>query len=321
MTFNTCDLSQYRILVTGAGGFIGSELTKWLLEQGALVVGNDTVWSKTAVCLEQKRWLKVDGGFAEKIDEIDRCLFSADRDKTGVIHLAGMANASDCEQIPYAAFNQNVHLTVKVLEYCRKRDIDKIVYPSTGYVYGDQLTHPANEEDSAHPSGFYTITKLSAEAMIQGYLRLFNMVGVIARLSNVYGAESNIGTVAGLIMGQVNMQKEISVQSFTPVRDFIFIKDAVEGLGRLLKQVEIPGCHIVNLSTGIGTSVLELAETICDASGYSRERIKQLEGTGNSAYSRLVLDNGKLGYLTGWTPKYNLRDGMLTIMKGSNKDA
>lgn len=319
MILNSSELSNYTILVTGAGGFIGTRLTECLLNKGAKVIGVDVSWPHGAQrFVKHDSFTMITGGFAEREEEI-RGLLAKKRGTTAFIHLAGLSNASACEEDPFRAFDANMMLTVRVLELCKEQKVDKFIYPSTGYVYGDQLRRAAVETDATNPGSLYAVTKLTAETLIQGYSHLSNMACVIARLSNVYGSSSSENTIAGLIMTQVRSGSAIRVRSFAPVRDFIYMDDVTEGISRLV-AADIPGCAVINLSSGKGTSVCELAETICAAADYPRERIEK-KAEPDAPFSAMVLDNSRLKQLTGWKPQYSLKKGMASIMKGTNGHA
>ena len=316
MILKTGNLSEYKILVTGASGFLGRQLVKTLLANRASVVGIDCnpLPESYDRAIKNKSFRFVLGNFRDKADEALSQFISFKKKKGAVFHMAGMAHTGECRKNPIRAFESNVSLTVQVLDFCEKNNIKRFVFPSTGLVYSNQLGRPANEEDVPIAQNIYSAAKLSAELMIQGYANSFELNCIIARLSNVYDSGVHSDTVVGTILKQLKQGEKIIVHNLAPVRDFIYIDDVIEGLIRLFISLDKPGCHIVNLSTGIGSSIQELAETACRIASIS-VNIAQSKNEQTSLKSMLVLNNSLLIKITGWRPKYTLSEGLRLILK------
>ena len=311
------NLDQYKIVVTGAAGFLGNRLVHALLKNGSFVIGID-FHNPSAKAVkyfknyEQFRFIC--GDVFKKSDEAINLLKSDKRRKDAIFHLAGLANVKECEENPSQAFKSNVDLTYHVLEFCRLNGIKKFLFPSTGLVYGDHLKHPATEEDPTHPKNLYVSTKVSAEALIQGYAESYGLTCMIARLGNVYGPGGNLDSVIGTLLSQVENGQDISARDLVPVRDFIYIDDVVEGLLHLLISNDEPGSSIVNLSTGVGTSIQKLAETVCQIAYIPTDEI-QSQNVSKDSESFLVLNNDLLIEMTEWKPKYSLVEGLSILLK------
>lgn len=309
------DLSEYKILVTGACGFLGHRTVKALIENGAFVLGIDSNLKRKHLngYLKNRRFSFVLGDFNKKSAEVSAKFKAKSRKKTAVIHLAGMPRASECEKNPSKAFESNVFLTSQVLEFCRRNKIGKFVFPSTALVYGSHLERPATEADRTFPPNVYAATKLASEMLIQGYASSFNLCGIIARTSNIYGKGVSTDTVAGAIFKQLKSGDKVVVDDLRPVRDFIYVDDVIEGLIRTMVMIE-DGCHVINLSTGVGSSIQRLAETICKIAFIPVNRVKFRKK--KSVRSTLVLNNSLLFKVTGWKPRYSLSEGLsLTLNK------
>lgn len=311
------NLDEYKIVVTGAAGFLGSQLVQALLENGSFVIGLDyrdhsAKHVKDFRNYEQFRFIC--GDVFKKLNDAIPLLKTDKRRKNAIFNLAGLANMKECEENPSQAFESNVSLTYHVLEFCRLNGINKFLFPSTGLVYGDHLRHPATEEDPTHPKNLYVSTKVSAEALIQGYAESFGLSCIIARLGNVYGPGGNLDTVVGTLVSQVKNGQNISVRDSTPVRDFVYIDDVVDGLLHLLVSTDKPGCSIVNLSTGVGTSIQKLAETVCQIAYIPTDEIRS-QNISKDSESSLVLNNNLLIKMTGWKPKYSLVEGLSILLK------
>ncbi len=317
MTLKIGSLSEHSILVTGACGFLGSRLVKVLVDNGAFVVGNDSnkqFPEHFAKVIKYNSFRFVPGDFPEKSDEVLSQLMSEKRGKTAIFHMAGIAHAGECEEEPVKAFESNVLLTFHVLEFCRQNKIGKFIFPSTGLVYGDYRRQPVTEGTPPSPQNIYATLKLSAETLIKGCSKSFQITCIIARLGNVYGPGSNKDTIVSTIIKQIKEGKRIVVRDLNPIRDFIYIDDVIEGLIRLLISIDKHECSIVNLSTGIGTSVLNLIKMASRISSLSVNEV-QSHSDSEPSNSILILNNSLLSKITGWKPIYTLSEGLSLALK------
>ncbi len=309
MTSKPDSLSDAAVLVTGAAGFIGQTLVRKLLGAGAYVVANDLSFSAT----EAKRGAlePISGEFEKVCGQVAAAVDRAARGWRGVVHLAGMSHAGECERSPQAAFAANVSLAATVLEFSQRNRISRFVLPSTGLVYGDRLKEPARESFPPNPANCYAATKLTAEWVARSFAGDSFCVGV-ARLGNVYGPGGHPDSVAAEVVRQAAVGGEVAVRDGSPVRDFTYVEDAAEGLLRLLCVVDA-GEVTVNLSTGKGTSVAGLVETACRIAGSGARPGPTVAG---DETSRLVMANDRLDALTGWRPSISLEDGLSQTLKG-----
>ncbi len=300
---------------------MGSRLVQVLLEKGAFVVGVDydnRFSQPTSGFTNHESYRFICGNFSENLDEASSLLLSSERKKSVLFHMAGLANVRECEKNSPLAFNSNVLLTYQALEFCRRQKIKKFIFPSTGLVYGDLHKRLATENDQVIPKSLYIATKVSAEALIQGYAHSFGISCKIARLGNVYGPGGNVDTLVGTLINQVLTHKKIIVRDLTPVRDFIYLDDVIEGFLHLSISKEDTDFILVNLSTGTGTSVKKLIDTLYQVASISSDKIQSQNASINSI-SSLVLDNSLLIKLTGWKPKYDLAEGLSLTLKKSFK--
>lgn len=318
MMLNFKYLSGFTVVVTGACGFIGQELIKSLLESKAAVIAIDKCNTGDRISFfanHQTSCRFLHGDFNEVADQIKNHL-NPDKNRNILIHLAGLSHAGQCQNEPLLAFDINVHLTVKVLDFCRNNGIKKFIFPSTALVYGDRKNYPLTENEEVFPSNIYTATKLSAEAMIKGYSASYGLRAIIARLSNVYGKFGNNDTVFQVILKQINnKEKKLIIQDGSPIRDFIHVDDVIKALKLLIAYSGEHNYEVFNVSTGIGTQIIKLAQTACEVTGMHKNIEIISRNNSLEAKSILIVDNNALKTKTGWLPDFTIKSGLLKILR------
>ncbi|MGA1866930.1 MAG: NAD-dependent epimerase/dehydratase family protein [bacterium] len=309
------NLASKTFLVTGVNGFLGRAATKYLSALGAYLIGVDTV--PVPDCWRKEDFLgpgtveRVIGRFEDCTLKLADLLSRRDLTETTVLHFAGLADREECEKNIPEAFYINVHLVWKVATFCMEYGIPRFIFPSSGYVYSEQLDRPAHEKDPIIVSNTYVETKVTAEALLCTLSEAFDLSCIAARLGNVYGSRSRANTVVGTIIEQLRYGQYPKVRDVTPVRDFIFIEDVIEGCLRLSMCQVNSKYSIVNLSTGVGMSVGQAVREA--AMAFKIEPSGPVNEYGSSQPSYMVLDNTKLLKMTGWKPEYSFYNGMVKI--------
>ncbi len=237
---------------------------------------------------------------------------------TLVFHLAVRNQSRESIQTSEPYFHVNTLGTIRVMEACRRLGVRCVVYPSTGLVYGIPQQLPVMENHPVAPVSLYAASKLAGEFAVRIYAENFGMACCIARLGNVYGPGASPNSVIGRMLCAVSQGRPIRLWNLTPVRDFIYVEDAVEGLIRLAAiSATKAGCLIANLSTGQGVDIRTVADTLTRVAANGRQPIEvevQKEEESDPV-SRLVLDNTLLREVTGWEPQIPLQTGLRLTLR------
>ncbi len=308
-----------KVLVTGADGFIGSHLTEKLVTEG-FEVRAFTYYNSF------NSWGWLDSLDKSIKDEIE--VFSGDiRDPNGVqeamigieqvFHLAALIAIPFSYHSPDSYVDTNIKGTLNVLQAARKLNTNKILVTSTSEVYGTAQYVPIDEKHPFQGQSPYSATKIGADRLAESFYRSFGMPIAIVRPFNTYGPRQSARAVIPTIITQLLKGEEsIKLGSLSPTRDFNFVKDTVNGFVAIANSDKTIGEEI-NIATQQEISIGQMAEElinqiepnariICDEQRLRPEK---------SEVNRLLGSNEKIRSLTGWMPKYSLKDGLAETIK------
>jgi dTDP-glucose 4,6-dehydratase len=316
--------ADQRVLVTGAGGFIGSHLVEALVRRGAAV---------TALCRYTSRrdegnlvWLP-----AELREQVDvRFGDLRDRDTAGrladgrdtIYHLAASISVPYSFEAPREVVMTNVEGTLNMLTAAVEADVSRFVQMSSSEVYGTAQYVPIDEDHPLHAQSPYAASKVGADKLAETFQMSFGLPAVVARPFNTFGPRQSLRAVIPTIIAQALAGGELQLGALTPRRDFVFVGDTVEGLLALAAHPEAPG-GVFNIATGLDVSVQEVIDLVGELVGRelvthgAPERIRPE----NSEVHQLLGDATRLRELTGWAPRTSLREGlqaMIAWMSGSD---
>jgi nucleoside-diphosphate-sugar epimerase len=293
-------------VVTGATGFLGAALVKRLAASGARVVGIDVAGGGGSGAGET---ISLDILDANALPAALAGMLGDDAPSTVVFHLAAQGHVGVCRGDPHGAVALNVVGTTNVLEACRKVGVRRVVFPSSALVYKLPAKSPIDEDAPVAPRSIYAATKLACEALLEAYAVEFDLSCTVARLGNVYGRGASADSIASIVMRQAIAGGPVVVETLAPVRDFIYRDDAVSGLVALATSTETSGFRLLNVSSGVPTSIRELAETACAVAGVLAKPIERSSSPG-AARDSVVLSIKRLTTCTGWTPTFSLTAGL-----------
>jgi UDP-glucuronate 4-epimerase len=237
-------MSQNPVLVTGAAGFIGFALARRLLESGRAVVGVDSINDYYDPALKEARLavLRQFNDFAfHKLDLADRSsaekLFR-DAQFGPVVHLAAQAGVRYSIDHPYAYADANLTGFLNILEGCRHRKIEHLVFASSSSVYGANTRFPFSVHDNVdHPISLYAATKKSNELMAHAYSHLYRLPATGLRFFTVYGPWGRPDMAVFIFAKAIVEGRPIKLFNYGHARrDFTYIDDVVETLQRLIDK-------------------------------------------------------------------------------------
>ena len=302
------------VFITGASGFLALYVIAELLENNYRVYATDVREHELSIVSHQAdNFFFIKDEFRKAKKDIEE-LFQDNKETVfSTLHFAGISDANTCEKNPLSAYDANVNLTMEVLDFCKEQNISKFYYPSTAHVYGENIINQSSSEESLiNPLNFYAWTKYITEKTIESFCASFGLQATVMRFNNIIGYPLKTGTILSDIYRQIrNGAKEVVIKNGNPVRDYIFVKDAVSALVFLLNRDSGSNFEVYNISSGKGVSAMEFARLVCTANDLPTSFAKSQVPT-DSHPPVLVLDNTKLKQ-TGWSSLYSIEASLQEI--------
>ncbi len=305
------DWSRTRVLVTGAGGFIGSHLTERLVELGArtraFVHYNSTgSWG----------WLErspVRGDIETVLGDIqDRDLVDeAVRGVDVVFHLASLIAIPYSYRAPQSYVRTNVEGALNVCQAARASNVSRLVHTSTSETYGTARYVPIDEAHPLQGQSPYSASKIGADKIVESFHLSFDLPVVTVRPFNTYGPRQSARAVIPTIITQALANRPIRLGSVAPTRDLNYVADTVDGFIRIAESDRALG-QTINLGTGREISIGDLAALILKLTGRDlpietdADRVRPA----GSEVERLCADTRRARELAGWEPRCSLEDGL-----------
>lgn len=306
-------LTNHRILVTGAGGFIGSHLSQRLVELGATVralvrYNSRNYWG----LLEQ-----LPTGILHQIEVVPGDItdpFGISRAVQGcsmVFHLAALIAIPYSYTAPAHYLAVNGGGTLNLLEAARIHGVTRFIHTSTSETYGTARYTPIDEEHPLQGQSPYAASKIGADKLAESYHLSFGLPVVTVRPFNTFGPRQSARAVIPTIICQALTSNTIILGHLEPRRDLTFVDDTVAGFVAAATSPEGVG-QVINLGTGRTVSIGELAQTIIAIMGQTKTIVSTAERSRPEASEvwHLESDNRKARNLLGWQPQTTLEDGL-----------
>ena len=294
-------MEDKKILVTGGAGFIGSHLVNTIKNDNeVLVIDNLTEGDRDNIG-EKVNFQKLDIRNKSDLDEAVKA-FNPDI----VFHLAAQNNAMGSIENPSKTIDINVKGTVNLLEACRKHDVQKIVYASSGGLsYGEAEDVPTTETENLEPVYPYGVSKASGSLFVKDYGRRYDLDFAIMRLGSVYGPRANGGVIKNFFQKIAEDEKPVIYGDGLQSRDFIYVSDVVNGLVAGAEK----GYGIYNLSTGTQISIKHLLEKIGEITDLGLKA--DYEDRWQGDIDRCELSIKKAEQDLDWRPEIDLYEGLI----------
>lgn len=310
----TCFWRDRPVLVTGAGGLLGSWLVEALLEREARVVVllRDIVPDALLQTSGSAQRATVVLGDVTDGRLIERVLVEHEIDS--VFHLAAQTIGGHALRDPLSTFRSNIEGTWELLDACRRSDrATRIVVASSDKAYGAQALLPCTEEQPLEGRHPYDVSKSCADLIAQAYATSYGLPVVVTRCGNLYGGgDLNFDRlVPGVIRALLAGRQPVLRGDGTPRRDYLYVEDAVDAYLTLAERAHEPDIvgRAWNFSTESPLSALELAWAVARAVG--RPDLGPIvEGTAIDELQQQYLSAAAARRDLGWAPVYGLEEGL-----------
>lgn len=305
-------LTSKKILLTGAGGFIGSHLAETLVQRSGTVKAfvhynsrGEPGLLKFAPEAIRKNLELIPGDLLDE-QAIDNAVQGADL----VFHLGALISIPYSYVHPTQVIQTNILGTLNILNACRRHGC-QLVATSTSEVYGSGLYVPINEDHPLQAQSPYSASKIAADKLVESYCKSFDLQAVIVRPFNTYGPRQSARAVIPTIITQALTMDSIKLGSLDTTRDFTYVSDTVNGFLYAAQTKDWSG-NVYNLGTGSEISIGKLAETIIQLIG--REVSVHIDDTrlrpAKSEVMRLLSDNSRARADLGWQPTVSIEQGL-----------
>jgi UDP-glucose 4-epimerase len=306
-----------KILITGAAGFLGSYLSEKYVNEGHIVYGIDNLLNGN---LNNVRTLLHRKNFKFVHDDIrNKDLYAKlPTDLDAIFHLAAQIHVDRSIVNPQETFDINVTGTMKILEYARMNDVNKILFASTSEVYGSAKYVPMDEDHPLAAQHPYGVSKIAADRLCYTYNETYDLGIDIIRCFNFFGPrqkDSGYGGVIAIFINRVLQNKPpIIYGDGSQTRDYMYVEDAVNAYDKVLKSNDNPGKYGINFGTGTEKSVNEIAELILKTSGSEKKLSTIHVDPRPTEVQRLFADISKAQKSLHFVPKVNFEQGISLLM-------
>ena len=300
-----------KVIVTGAGGFIGSHLTEKLVEHGATVTAfvhynalGTWGWLDES---PYKNDIKVIAGDITDRDSVQNAV----KGNEIIFHLAALIAIPYSYRAPASYVRANIDGTLNILSAAKALGVERVVHTSTSEVYGTAKYVPIDEQHPLQGQSPYSATKIGADKIAESFYLTYNVPVVTIRPFNTFGPRQSARAIIPTIITECLSGGVIKLGNLDPTRDFNFVQNTVNGFVLAGKEPKAVG-QTINLGSGKEISIGDLAKIIAGKLGKSLQieqddsRLRPL----GSEVKRLLADNRLASELLGWEPVIDLDKGL-----------
>lgn len=307
-----------RVLITGAGGFIGSHLVERLVELGARVralvrYNSRNDWGLLDLLPPTAR---------EQVEVVAGDItdpFGVAQAVSGcevIFHLAALIAIPYSYIAPAQYVAVNCGGTLNLLEAARQQGVERFVHTSTSETYGTAQYVPIDEHHPLKGQSPYSASKIGADKLAESYYLSFGVPVATIRPFNTYGPRQSARAVIPTIISQALTSETIRLGSLTPLRDLNYVSDTVEAFIKVAESPKAIG-EVINVGSGKSVSIGELAEKIVGLVGNQKRILTEDKRVRPEASEvmELLCDNRQAKALLGWEPRLSLEEGLLRTLR------
>jgi NAD dependent epimerase/dehydratase len=303
-----------QVLVTGAGGFIGSHLVELLVTRGAKVRATVHYNSRD----DRGHLDDLPAAVADAIEVVSldvQDAYAIDKAVEGcgiVFHLAALIGIPYSYSAPSSYLDTNVRGTLHVLEAARRHRTARVVHTSTSETYGTARYTPIDEEHPLQAQSPYSASKIAADKLAESYHRSFGVPVATLRPFNTYGPRQSARAIIPTIVSQLaSGARTLRLGHLTPVRDFTFVTDTARAFVAVAESDAAIG-EVSNAGAGLGITIGDLARRICARMNVDAEIVAEArrERPERSEVFELVAATARIRERTGWQPEVGLDEGL-----------
>ena len=300
------------VLVTGAGGFIGSHLTEHLVALGAKVKSfvhynsiSSAGWLDHSSCRDE---IEIIRGDIRDRDSVVMAMKGCDL----VFHLAALIGIPYSYAAPEAYVDTNIKGTLNICQAAKEGGVKRLIHTSTSEVYGTAQYVPIDEKHPLQPQSPYSATKMAADAIALSFFNSFSLPVTIARPFNTYGPRQSARAIIPTIITQIaNGHHQIKLGDVTPTRDFNYVEDTCRGFIALAESENCIG-QTINIGSNYEISVGETLQMIKELMNSDVDFVtdQQRIRPEKSEVFRLWCDNSLIKKTTNFAPQIGLEEGL-----------
>ena len=307
------DWSTHTILVTGAGGFIGSHLVEALATRGAAMRAFVRYTSRADIGLLAHLPKPILDGVEIIAGDLrdQNAVRQAAQGVDLIFHLGALIAIPYSYLHPAEVVQTNVLGTLNILLAARDLEIPRLVHTSTSEVYGSALRVPIDEGHPLQGQSPYSASKIGADKLAESFYCAYDLPVVTVRPFNTYGPRQSARAVIPTIISQALTRDQLHIGRLDTRRDFTFVTDTAIGF---IKAAEAQGVEggLFNLGTGQDVTIQDIIDTVFNITGKRLPIIQQevRMRPDKSEVTRLLSDNSKAHQQLGWTPTIDLEAGL-----------
>ena len=294
-------MSRESVLITGSSGTVGTALAERLLTEGYEVHGADVTSNRWSTAVDNRTYM------VDLCDTDDVTTLPTDVDM--LVHLGAHARVHQLVKEPQYAM-ENLEMTFNVLEHARQAEIPNVVFASSREVYGDneKVVFSETDTNADRSESPYTASKVGGEALTRSYSKCYGLSTSIVRFSNVYGRYDGSNRVIPLFIALSEQGKPLTVYGAGKVLDFTYLDDCIDGVMRVIDRFPKVEGTTLNISSGRGTSLIELAQEVNERT--SNESEISVEPIREGEIKRYVGDISRAKSILDYQPQYSFTDGL-----------